>query len=104
MASYGTTRRHHQHAVLPQLGQLVLGLSLAVDTSEVANSRDHADQLAALKPQHVGSGGAARRRGWRMCKGPWRPREAKRPRGLDWVESPVQCVVFVMVLFEGLIP
>lgn len=39
-----------------------------------------------------------------MFKGLWRPREAKRPRGLDWVESPVQGVVFVMVLFEGLIP
>ena len=64
MASYGTTRRHHINMQSkPQLGQLVLGLSLAVDTSEVAYRGDHADQLAALKPQHVGSGGAARRRG-----------------------------------------
>lgn len=54
MASYGTTRRHHQHAVLPQLGQLVLGLSLAVDTSEVANSRDHALLCPLPRPRLTG--------------------------------------------------
>ena len=105
MASYGTTRRHHQHAVLPQLGQLVLGLSLAVDTSEVANSRDHADQLAALKPQHVGSGGTVRAGEGSACARGYGGRE--RPRGREgWTgsEPPVQGVVFVVMLLEGLIP
>ena len=82
MASYGTTRRHHINMQSkPQLGQLVLGLSLAVDTSEVAYRGDHADQLAALKPQHVGSGGTVRAGEGSACARGYGGRE--RPRGRE---------------------